>query len=85
MDGQAQTNMPPQLLRSWGHINRIFCLQNLPLNNGNYEDMRKFLKSMFWLHYDCLDMPGCLMEKRSLAYQVSTGYFRIFRCFEAYI
>ena len=21
MDGQAQTNMPPQLLRSWGHKN----------------------------------------------------------------
>ena len=27
-------------------------------------------------------MPGCLMEKRSLAKQVSTSYFRIFRFFE---
>ena len=23
-DGQAQTNMPPQLLRSWGHKQKIF-------------------------------------------------------------
>ena len=30
---------------------------------GNYLDMIKFLKTMFWLHYS-LETPGCLMEKK---------------------
>ena len=43
--------------------------------------MWKLLKPMFWLHY-LLEMPGCLIEKRSLEYQVSVSYSRIFRIFE---
>ena len=46
--------------------------------------MRKFLQPMFWLHY-WLEIPVCLMEKRSLEYQVSTSYFKISRFLEVFI
>ena len=53
-DGQAQTNMPPQLLRSWGHKNCLFHRAVGPLtiddNNTNKNTAERYVKSALRLY-----------------------------------